>query len=197
MISLNQPNLASAPFPELLMGVLILFWLGPVIWGFLCSLQRRRFLGLFLLFVPYVTTLILWPNLLNLNTLFDYPLVTYIIPSLIGYILGLVLVKREKQPLSRARMTICLGMIIFYAGYSLMLADHLGHGVLDLFYWALVVLIIGVVVGVCGVTLKRKQSEQLRYKILPRLIPSRRGLRRKTFQNWLLSAQPLLPSPLS
>ena len=156
---MSQPNLASAPFPELLMGALILFWLGPLIWGFLCSLPRRRFLGLFLLFIPYVITLILWPNLLNLNTLFDYPLATYIIPSLIGYILGLVLVKREKKPFSKARMTIGLGLIIFYAGYSLMLADYLGHGVLGLFYWTLLVLIIGVVVGVYGIILKRKQSE--------------------------------------
>ena len=154
---MSQLNLASAPFPELLMGVVLLFWLGPLIWGFLCSLPRRRFLGLFLLFIPYVITLTLWPNLLNPNTLFDYPLATYIIPSLIGYILGLVLAKREKQPLSKARVTIGLGLIIFYAGYSLMLADYLGHGVLGLFYWALLVLIVGVTVGVYGVTLKRKQ----------------------------------------
>jgi len=157
--SLDQSNISSAPFPGLLAIILVLFWLSPVIWGFLCSLPRKRLLGLLLLFLPLIITLILWPSILNLNVLFDYPLATYIFPSLIGYILGLVLVKREKQPLSKARVTIGLGLIIFFIGYSLMLADHLSHGVLGLFYWVLLVLIVGVIVGVYGVTLKRNESE--------------------------------------
>jgi hypothetical protein len=157
-ISLIQSNLASAPFPELLTIILILFWLGPVIWGFLCSLPRKRCLGLFLLFLPYIISLILWPNLLNLNVLFDYPLATYVIPSLVGYALGFVLVKRAKPAPSIAEVTISLGLIVFFLGYSLMLVDRLGHGVFGLFYWAVLVSIMGAVVGALGVAAKYTRS---------------------------------------
>jgi hypothetical protein len=156
--SLDQSNISSAPFPELLTIILILFWLGPVIWGFLCSLPRKRFLGLFLLFLPYIISLILWPNLLSLNVLFDYPLATYVIPSLVGYALGFVLVKRAKPAPSRAEVTISLGLIVFFLGYSLMLVDHLGHGVFGLFYWAVLVSIMGAVVGALGIAAKYTRS---------------------------------------
>jgi energy-converting hydrogenase Eha subunit A len=156
--SLDQSNISSAPFPELLAIILVLFWLSPVIWGFLCSLPRKRFLGLFLLFLPLIVTLILWPNLLRLGVLFEYPLAIYIVPSFIGYTLGLVLVKREKPAPSKAEVAMGFGLIIFFVGYSLMLVDHLGHGVLKLFHWAVLVLVIGAVVGALGVAAKFKRS---------------------------------------
>ena len=156
---MGQSNLSSAPFPELLAIILVLFWLGPVIWGFLCSLPRKRFLGLLLLFLPFIVTLILWPNLLRLDILFEYPLAIYTVPSLIGYTLGLVLVKRGKPAPSKAEVAMGFGLMIFFVGYSLMLVDHLGHGVLGLLYWAVLVLIIGAIVGALGVAIRCKRSK--------------------------------------
>jgi hypothetical protein len=53
----------SAPPFELIIGAIIALFLGPVVWGYICSKWGR--LGLLLLLLPTVILIAIWPGLIH------------------------------------------------------------------------------------------------------------------------------------
>ena len=151
----------SAPYPSgLLLILTVLPFLGPAVWGVLCSLVRKRLLGPILLIVPYVITVILWPSMLRFDFLLDYLVLIYAVPALFGYGIGIFLMRRYRQLHTTEDLTMGIGLTIMLLGFEIILTDYLSHWVLGLSSLATTVLAIGLIIGISGVILARVVSHK-------------------------------------
>ncbi len=100
----------SAPPFELLIGGIIALFLGPVVWGYICSKCGR--LGLPLLLLPPVILVALWPGLIHPGAL---PLfIIYGVLASVGFIAGFIWSKRRKSRNANIKQDEVNTQIIFF-----------------------------------------------------------------------------------